>query len=384
MRVNLSARYQPRELLIELQPMVKKDLVWFAPEMGDEEKSRVLDVLSSNFVNEGEVTTEFENEIAKICGTHFAVATTSGTMAISLALMGLGIGAGDEVIVPDMTFIATANAVTLTGATVNLVDVDPQRFTIDPDKVEAAINPRTRAVIAVDVNGRGADYDRLEPLCRKYGLFLVTDSAEALGSAWRNRKIGSIGDAGCFSFSAAKTVSTGQGGMITTNNETLHDRLRELKDQGRRFRGTGGNDLHPALGFNFKYTNLQAAVGLAQLSRMQVRLEGFANRDAWYRERLENLPGVRFPINEEGTGEHRQWTDVLFDRRDKVCRVLDERRLGNRPFWYPIHTQKPYIDLNGTFDISIQISQKGLWLPSGFGIKEEQVDFVCGVIRTAL
>lgn len=352
-----------------------KSVPWFLPQMGAEEIQRVTNVLESNFVNEGELATEFENAIAKLCGTKYAVCTTSGTVAISLALMGLGVGKGDEVIVPDFTFIATANAVRLTGAEARLVDIDPVNLTIDPDAVEQAIAENTRAIVAVDVNGRGADYDQLEEICKKHGLFLVSDSAEALGSARNGKPLGSFGDAGCFSFSAAKTVSTGQGGMITTNNEALHDRLRELKDQGRRFRGTGGNDLHPVMGYNFKYTNLQAAVGLAQLERLPERLKGYKQRDDWYLEALSDIAEVSFPPYDDDT-EYRQWTDVLICDRDKVAAFMDEKKLGNRPFWFPLHSQKPYALNDKGFQNSIDASARGLWLPSSFDLSKIDVEHV--------
>ena len=185
--------------------------------------------------------------------------------------MALGIEPGDEVIVPDLTFIATANAARLAGAAVVLVDVDPHRLTLSPQAVEAAITPRTRAVVPVDVNGRGADYVALERICRDRGLVMVCDAAEALGSRYDGKPLGSYGDAACFSFSPNKTLTTGQGGMIVTKSASMADRLYELKDQGRRVRGSGGDDLHPVMGFNFKFTDLQAAVGLAQLEAFDAR-----------------------------------------------------------------------------------------------------------------
>ena len=215
----------------------RERIPWFRPQVGADEQARVAQVLESGYINDGEVTRAFEARVAATVGARHCVAVTSGTAAIALALMGKGIGPGDEVIVPDLTFVATANAVRLAGADVRLVDVEPLRFTLDVDKARAAVGPRTRAVVAVDVNGRGADYGALEPLCRDHGLALVCDSAEALGSQRGGRFLGTYGDAGVFSFSAPKTVTSGQGGMIATDDTALHHRLRELKDQGRRTPG---------------------------------------------------------------------------------------------------------------------------------------------------
>ncbi|HEY5167228.1 MAG TPA: aminotransferase class I/II-fold pyridoxal phosphate-dependent enzyme, partial [Pseudolabrys sp.] len=212
-------------------------IAWFGPHLTGREIDRLRDVLDRQYVNDGPLAREFERRVAAFVGTRHAVAVTSGTAAIALALMAAGIGSGDEVLVPDLTFIATANAVRLAGADVKLVDVEPMRFCVDPDAVEAAIGSRTRALVTVDVNGRGADYLRLEQICRKAGVVLICDAAEALGSRCGGRMLGSFGHAGCFSFSANKTITAGQGGMVVTDSDALHDRLRELKDQGRR---TGG------------------------------------------------------------------------------------------------------------------------------------------------
>src|SRR5437588_3858813 len=225
---------------------------WFAPEVGELEKSKVAEVIASNYINDGRVTREFEQRIAERIGVKYCVGVTSGTAALSLALIAVGVEPGDEVLVPDLTFIATANAARMIGAEVKLVDAEPRRFTIDVEKAAAAIGPRTRAIVPVDVNGRGADYDALEALAKEKNLNIVCDAAEGLGSKYRGRNLGTFGDAACFSFSANKTVTSGQGGMVATNSEDVYHRLLELKDQGRRHGGTGGDDLQPGIGFNFK------------------------------------------------------------------------------------------------------------------------------------
>lgn len=359
----------------------KQFISWFAPEVGEREKELVQEVLESNYLNDGSITRLFETKIAELINVKHCVAVTSGTTAISLALMGLGIGLGDEVIVPDLTFIATANAVRMTGADVRLVDVEPERFTIDIDKLKAAIGSRTRAIVPVDVNGRGADYGALEKLAAEKGLHLVCDSAEGLGSQWHNRYLGTFGDAGCFSFSANKTVTTGQGGMVATNNTELYHRLLELKDQGRRAQGTGGNDLHPVMGFNFKFTNLQAAVGLAQLEKLPERLQKARLRDKWYRSLLAGVDGITMPPVDHEMGEVLQWTDVLVEDRDRLESALTKSGIGCRPFWYPLHTQQPYAGNDADFPNALAICRQGLWLPSCFNLTEEQVTITAEVIR---
>ncbi len=355
---------------------------WFRPELAGRETSLLLQVLESGYFNEGDVTLEFERRIAELVGVKHCVAVTSGTAAIAVALMGLGVGLGDEVIVPDLTFIATANAARLAGADVRLVDVEHPRFTLDPEAVVQAVGPRTRAIVTVDINGRAANYDLIEAFCRERGLALVCDVAEGLGSRYKGRALGGFGDAGCFSFSPNKTVTTGQGGMIATNDDGLYYRLLELKDQGRRTRGTGGNDLHPVLGFNFKFANVLAAIGLAQLERLSERLEKGRRREAWYRECLADCDGVEFPPND--TGEVPQWTDVLIERRGAVERALDEAGIGYRAFWFPVHSQAPYKAAGGPFPNTIRISQRGLWLPSYFGLTLGEVERISEVIRHAV
>ena len=337
------------------------------------------DVFNRNYLNDGPLTREFEAKIEEICKVDHAIAVTSGTAAISLALMALGVGRGDEVIVPDLTFIATANAVRLAGAIPILVDIEPYRFAIDCDKIQRSVTSRTKAIVSVDVNGRGANYYFLEDYCKKNNLYLVCDSAEAFGSKYGGRPLGSFGDAAALSFSANKTITTGQGGMVLTRKANVAERIKQLKDQGRLKRGTGGDDLHPTQGFNFKFTDIQAAVGLAQLKVLNTRLEQADNRDRWYRKYLSDCDQITLP--EKIDGEICQWADVLLDRRDHVKNELDTRNMGTRSFWYPIHRQLPYQDSDGKFANSVSVSLRGLWLPSNFNLKEGDVKSIALAIK---
>jgi perosamine synthetase len=363
---------------------MKKSIPWFEPAFTGGELRYLQDALNRNFLNDGPLTRQFEEKVAALCGVEHAVAVTSGTVAISVALMALDIGPGDEVIVPDLTFIATANAVRLAGATPILVDVEPQRFSIDCQAMVAAITPRTKALVPVDLNGRGADYRFLEPFCRERGLRLVCDAAEAFGSKYNGRPLGSFGDAAALSFSANKTVTTGQGGMVLTRNADLAKRINQLKDQGRPKRGTGGDDSHPTQGFNFKFTDLQAAVGLAQLEALQTRCVQAGRRDAWYRKHLGGCPGISFPDYDSELGEVRQWTDVLVADREKLRAALESQAIGHRAFWFPLHSQRPYENQRGAFDNAIYISSRGLWLPSHFSLTEDEVVEVYNSIKCAL
>ncbi len=363
-----------------MSEIASKPLAWWTPQIGEREHELVRQVLESGYLNDGELTAQFERQIAGLLGASFAVAVTSGTTAIALALAAVGVGRGDEVIVPDITFIATANAATLVGATPVLVDVDPNTLTIDPRAIAAALTPRTKAIVPVHVSGRAADMTAILALARAHGLRVVEDAAEAFCSRHLGRFLGTFGDCGCFSFSPNKTITTGQGGLVVTNDAALHARLRELKDQGRPVRGTGGDDLHPTVGFNFKFTNLQAAVGIGQLEQLAARIERMCDVRRWYGEQLAGLDGISlFPFDLAG-GEVPQWTDARVEHRDELDQQLAEQGIHCRRFWFPLHTQAPYRRSDEAFPNSLRASRSALWLPSSFTLTRDDVTRVCSRI----
>jgi perosamine synthetase len=338
-------------------------------------------VIDANYLNEGDVTERFETELARRLGVTQVVTATSGTAAIFLSLAALGVGHGDEVVVPDLTFIATANAVTLAGATPVLADVDPRTLNLDPQAFERAITARTKAVVPVHVSGRGADMKAIIEIASQHGIAVVEDAAEAFMSRQGANYLGTLGITGCFSFSPNKTITTGQGGAIATNDAALASRLRELKDQGRPTRGTGGDDLHPAVGFNFKFTNMQAAIGLAQLTKLEERL---ARQKAIYRayeSALGALDGVRLPGFDINGGEIPQWTDAVIERRAEFDRYLAEHGAGCRRFWFPLHTQAPYRKPDAQFPVAMDVGRRAIWLPSAFTMTETETERVCDLIR---
>lgn len=363
---------------------MKQKIQWWAPEIGEEEYNLVSNVLRSNYLNEGEVTASFEKRLATLLGTKYAVAATSGTSAIFLALAGLGVGAGDEVIVPDVTFIATANAVTMTGARPVLVDVDSATLTMDPEALLRAITPRTKAVVPVHVSGRAADLASILEIARQHGLYVVEDAAEAFMSKLDGRCLGTFGVAGCLSFSPNKTITTGQGGAVLTDDDKLNYRLRELKDQGRPARGTGGDDVHHSIGYNFKFTNVQAAIGLGQLDYLESRLARMRDIYRWYSRGLSGVDGLTLPGFQLERGESPQWTDAFVDRRDELDRYLAENGVDCRRFWFPIHTQAPYRLPDDNFPNSTRLARKALWLPSAFTLSEEDIGAVCQHVRQFL
>ena len=357
-----------------------RSISWWSPEMTGNELPLVKKVIDSNFLNDGEVTEQFAQTIAKLTGAKFGTGVTSGTSAIYLSLVALGVGHGDEVIVPDMTFIATANAVSMAGGTPVLVDVDPGTLNISPAAIETAITSKTKAVVPVHVSGRAADMKNVLDVCQKRGLAAVEDAAEAFCSRHNGRHLGTFGRTGCFSFSPNKVITTGQGGVIVTDDEAIFNRLRELKDQGRPVRGTGGADVHQRIGFNFKLTNLQAAVGLGQLEKLDARLERIRRTYRIYRDELAEVKGIRvLPFNIDN-GEQPQWVDALAERRDELDQFLAKNGAGCRRFWFPLHTQKPYLRDDSDFPNSTSLGRKAIWLPSAFQMTDDDVWTVCRLI----
>lgn len=355
---------------------------WWEPRMTGGEIARLRAVVERNFLNDGPETAALESRVARLLGARHAVFVTSGTAALFLALRAVGVGPGDEVIVPDLTFIASANAVSLTGATPVLVDIDPRTLTIDVAAAESAITPRTRAIMPVHVTGRSADMIALARAAHTHGLAIVEDAAEGFRSYAHGRFLGTHGAAGCFSFSPNKTVTAGQGGVIVTDDEALHVRLRELKDQGRPVRGTGGDDPHPAVGYNFKFTDLQAAVLMAQLGALDERLERQRSIQRAYRQGLAGVRGIELlPFDLEG-GEIPQWTDALAERRNELVEHLERNGAGCRRFWHPIHTQPPYRASDDSFPVTCATAPRAVWLPSAFTLADSDVERVCGLISS--
>jgi perosamine synthetase len=361
---------------------VTRKIPWWVPQLAGTELEHLREVLDSNYLNDGPVTRQFEQEFAAMLGVPYAVAVTSGTAAIFMGLAASGVGPGDEVLVPDLTFVATANAVRLTGATAVLVDIDRATLTMDPAAAERAITKRTKAVVPVHVSGRAGTFSKIRALAESHGLVVVEDAAEAFMSGYKDRYLGTFGSTGCFSFSPAKTFSTGQGGMVVTSDPAIHTRLRQLKDQGRAVTGTGGDDLHPVVGYNFKLTNLQAAIGRAQLPLVRQRIERQRAVQRLYAQTLKGVAGITVvPFRDD---EVPQWTDALIENRDSVASHLRARQMETRNLWFPIHTQAPYKLPDDRFPNSTWASPRALWLPSSLTLTDRDIEAVCDVIRQAV
>ena len=355
---------------------------WWHPELGDNEKVMLGKVIDRQFPNHSIYTVEFEQKVAALCGVPYAVAVTSGTAAIFLSLKAAGIGPGDEVIVPDVTFIATGHAVSLTGATLVLADVKADDLTIDPKAVERAITPKTKAIIPVHVSGRAASLDQLLDICKTHNVYLIEDAAEALGSHYKVKPLGSFGFAGCFSFTATKLVTTGQGGVVVMNDEETYYAIRALRDHGRPNRGSGTNDIHDTIGYNFKFTDLQAAVGIAQLETLQSRLDKQKRLYRQYYEGLKDVFEIQLLPFDVHNGESPLWVDAFAEKRDQLLEFLSQNGIETRKFWFPLHQQKPYRADDKLFPVTTDVTKKAFWLPSALSLTPEDISYVCQKIKS--
>jgi len=352
---------------------------WWQPKVEKEDYAYVKEALDRNFINEGPLVEQFERDICARTGSKHAVATTSCTAAMFLSLRTLGIGHGDEVLVPDITFIATANAVTLSGATPVLVDVD-ENLTIDLGAAHKAITTKTKAIIPVHVSGRSADMEAMSVFAQKHRLFVIEDAAEAIGSTYNGKQLGTFGTMGCLSFAANKTIATGQGGMVLTGDDSHAESLRALRNQGRKGRGTGGDDIHDRIGFNFRMTDLQGGVGLGQLAHLDERLTRMKRNYELYIEQLGTMPELRiYPVT--SATEIPQWTDIELEKRDELEAYLREKGIDCRKYWLPLHKQRAYQLPDQAFPNATRLSPRSLWLPSAFTLTDEDIVTVSEEIR---
>ncbi len=345
------------------------------PLLGIEEREEVLGVLDSGYITEGKKTREFEAELAHYLQVPYVVTANNATIALTIALRGLGIGPGDEVIVPDFTFIATANAVSLAGAEPVFADVSRETFTVDLKDAESRITARTRALIPVDLNGRAPDMSKLKLLADQYGLFVVEDAAQALGSRQSGRCLGTFGDAGVFSLGTTKIITTGQGGIIVTHSKGLYESFVRAKDHGRLSRSA---EVHDAIGFNSKFTDLQAAMGLAQLRKLPERIAKKKQLFEWYRESLAEAGSIVFPPLD--LNETVPWfVDILCHDRAPLEAHLKSAGIEARRFYLPIHSQ-PCYQVAGNYPNTEYIAEHGLWLPSSPALTRADVERIAGEI----
>ena len=353
------------------------------PKFDREELKNVTDCINTGWISStGKYVKIFESKFSNFCDAKYGVATCNGTTALHLALKALNIGPGDEVIVPTLTFIATANVVTYTGAKAVFVDSEPATWNIDADKIEAAITKKTKAIIPVHLYGHPAEMDKILKIAKKYKLHIIEDAAEAHGAELNGKKVGSIGDIGCFSFFGNKIITTGEGGMIVTNNKNVSDKSYVLRDHGmlpsRKY-------WHPYIGFNYRITNLQAAVGVAQLGKIHKLIQIKRKIAGFYDKHLKGIEGIKLPVELPGY-KHVYWMyTILVEKsynlpRNGLGKLLKKNSIDSRPMFYPIHIMPPYKTKN-KYPVSEELSKKGLSLPSNVNLTEKDIIRIANCIR---
>ncbi len=360
-----------------------------SPDLDGSDEVVVLEALRSGVLGLGPFAKRFERAAAEVAGVEHGVAVSSGTTALHLIVRSLGIGPGDEVVVPSFTFAASANAFLFEGATPVFADAEPDTYNLDPVDLEGRITDRTKAVMVVDVFGHPADWDAIERVADGHGLLLIDDSCEAIGATLRGRPVGSFGRAGAFAFYPNKQITTGEGGMVVTDDAELADMCRSLRNQGRGSMGTWLE--HERLGFNYRLDELSAALGVSQIGRLQTFLEKRERVASWYTSRLSELDWVRPPTVRPDV--EMSWFVYVVTLagevdRDAVAASLAERGIPSRAYFPPLHLQ-PYIRERfgtepGLLPVTEDVARRTLALPFHNNFSKAKVDAVVEALRRSV
>lgn len=357
------------------------------PTLSGREMEYVLSCLKTNWISSaGQFIPAFEKTFSAKCGAKYGISCTSGTTALHLALSTLGLGRGDEVILPTFTMIATANAVAYTGAKPVLVDAEPRSWNMDIQRIEMKITPRTKAIIPVHTYGHPVDMDSLLSLAERRDLVVIEDAAHAHGAEYKGRRVGSLAHAACFSFYANKIITTGEGGMITTNDERFAQKARTLRDHAfskeRHF-------WHKYRGFNYRMTNLQAAIGFAQTENLDALVQARIKNAETYDRFLDGLPGLTLPLRTPGIKNVFWMYAILVEddfgiSRDALREKLALRGIETRSFFIPIHLQPIYRrKYRREFPVSEELCRKGMYLPSSSRLTSHQIEKIASEIHRA-
>ncbi|MSU54452.1 MAG: DegT/DnrJ/EryC1/StrS family aminotransferase [Candidatus Staskawiczbacteria bacterium] len=359
-------------------PLAKQDIT-------DAEKSAVLEVLNSPKLALGPKLQEFEKLIADFFGVKYAIAVNSGTSGLHLIVRALGITKGDEVITTPFSFVASANCILYEGAKPVFVDIDPQTLNIDVARIEKKITKKTNAILAVDVFGNPADWDELKRIAKKHKLFLIEDAAEALGSQYRGKQCGSFADAAVFAFYPNKQITTGEGGMVITDNKKIADLCRSMANQGRRVKNGKWLE-HVRLGYNYRLDEMSAAMGVAQMKRLPEILAKRKKVADLYNEKLRHVKGIQIPhVSRESNLAWFVYVVVLSEnlsgkKRDLIIKKMVERGIACSNYFQPIHLQPFYKNefgyKAGDFPITENIGKRTLALPFFNDLTEEEIDVV--------
>ena len=360
------------------------------PFLNGNELKYVTDAVSTGWISSaGKYVTSFEESFASYCGCKYGIAVCNGTVALHLALVSLGIGKGDEVIIPTFTMVASAFAVCYTGATPVFVDAEPHTWNIDVTKIEEKINSRTKAIMPVHIFGQMCDMDEITALSKKYDLYIIEDAAEAHGAEYKGKNAGSFSDIASFSFFANKNITTGEGGMLVTNNDKFYDKARYYKNVCFPLDGNR-NYTHEDIGFNYRMSNVVAAIGLAQVEKADEYKKMRITNNQRYRNFLSATPGIRFQeIKSESTSVC--WMNgIVVDpeygkTRNQLITHLKENGVDTRLFFNGMHNQTSLnsygCDCKQKYPVSDFLTENGFYLPSGSNLSEETILFICNLIH---
>lgn len=349
------------------------------PTFDDKEREALIAyMLQGGWGTEFKQTRAFEDMIKEYTGAKHCWIMPNGTLSLSLALYAVGVRPGDEVICPDYTMAATPNSVHLIGAKAVFVDIERDTLCMDFDMMKKAVTEKTKAVMLVTVNGRyPKKYMEFVDYCKETGIHLIEDAAQSLGSFYNGTHIGRFGEIGSFSFSAPKIITTGQGGCLITDDDDLSEMIKKLRDFGR---DKGGSDHYLTMGWNLKFSDFQAVIGIEQMKKLPERIVRKKEMGKLYDKLLTGIPGVELvPTNYENTSPW--FFDILAERREELQAYLKEQNVGTRSFYPPLHSE-PVYDYKGlSFPVAEEIAMQGLWLPSSITVTDEKIEYVCSKVR---
>jgi len=361
------------------------------PVLEGNEREYVLDALTTGWISSsGKYVTLFEEKFAAYCGASYGVSACNGTVALHLALVSLGIGKGDEVIVPDFTMIASAFAVCYTGAIPVFVDAESDSWNIDPEKIEEKITPRTKAIMPVSIFGHPCEMDTINEIAGDSNLWVIEDAAESHGAEYKGKKTGNLADITAFSFYANKNLTTGEGGMVVTNDEVLYKKAVYYKNLCFPL-DAPRNYTHNDIGFNYRMSNLHAAIGLAQVEKADTYRAMRIHNAGLYRKNLQNIPGITLQATKENV-THVHWMNgILVDptnygkTREELVHHLKENNIDSRLFFTGMHEQPSLLkfgcSMKGEYPVTENLGSNGLYLPSASNLTEVQITYICKIIE---
>jgi len=354
----------------------------FDPFLGKEEIASVSETIANNWITEGKKTKKFQEMLQNYFNVKYVVFAPNGTLSLYMALMVLGVGPGDEVIVPAFTFVGSATSIALTGAKPVFADINLDDFNLSIESMEKCLSKKTKAIMPVHIYGQSARMNQIMRFARKHKLKVVEDAAQGIGVTCGQKHVGTVGDIGCMSFYADKTITTGEGGALLTNNKKLAEKLMYFRNQGRLKRGSF---VHPYVGFNYRITDLQAAIGVIQMKRLAFIIRKKKENEKLYKRLLIGVSQVEFPVDTKVGKRVPFRINILVDDPKALGDFLAKKNVGIRRFFYPLYRQPCFNKTNSrklrSYKNSDKIFSRGLSLPSGVGLTQKQIKYVCGSIK---